>query len=240
MTTSVHSTLTGSDLHESKGVATALAGEVYVTDGAGSGVWTPASSVITNTAFTTGDTKTTLKTSPDASWIFWATGTIGDGSSGASIRANADTSALFLLLWNGYANTICAVSSGRGISAAADYAAHKTIALPPGDGIVSGVAGNSQVPGVTIGSATATLITTNLPPYTPAGAVGVTSSLTGVPLIVFSSGGSNTPGGGGNQTISGGIAATFGGSFAGTAQGGTSTPFSIVQPSVFYNTMIKL
>jgi hypothetical protein len=40
----------------------------------------------------------------------------------------ADTSALFLYLWGADANL--AVSGGRGGSAAADYAANKTIALP--------------------------------------------------------------------------------------------------------------
>lgn len=36
----VHSALTGADLHEPKGVASAGAGGVYVANGAGSGVWT--------------------------------------------------------------------------------------------------------------------------------------------------------------------------------------------------------
>lgn len=36
-----HSTLTGSDLHEPKGVSTANAGNVYIANGSGSGVWTP-------------------------------------------------------------------------------------------------------------------------------------------------------------------------------------------------------
>lgn len=35
-----HSALTGDQLHEPKGVATAASGEVYVADGAGSGSWT--------------------------------------------------------------------------------------------------------------------------------------------------------------------------------------------------------
>jgi hypothetical protein len=35
----VHSDLTGSDLHEPKGAATANANEVYVANGSGSGVW---------------------------------------------------------------------------------------------------------------------------------------------------------------------------------------------------------
>jgi hypothetical protein len=34
-----HSSLTGADLHEPKGVASAASGEVYVADGAGSGAW---------------------------------------------------------------------------------------------------------------------------------------------------------------------------------------------------------
>ena len=35
-----HSTLTGANLHEPKGVASATASQVYVSDGAGSGTWT--------------------------------------------------------------------------------------------------------------------------------------------------------------------------------------------------------
>lgn len=34
-----HSTLTGSDLHEPKGAASASTGQVYVADGSGSGSW---------------------------------------------------------------------------------------------------------------------------------------------------------------------------------------------------------
>ena len=42
-----HSTLTGADLHEPKGVSSALSGNVYIADGAGSGAWDnlPASDV---------------------------------------------------------------------------------------------------------------------------------------------------------------------------------------------------
>ncbi len=34
-----HSTLTGANLHEPKGVASATSGTIYVADGAGSGSW---------------------------------------------------------------------------------------------------------------------------------------------------------------------------------------------------------
>jgi|WetSurMetagenome_2_1015567.scaffolds.fasta_scaffold00224_37 microcystin-dependent protein len=67
-------------------------------------------------------------------YVFLSGRTIGDASSGATERANADTSALFQLLWNSLPNTLAAVSGGRGANAAADYAAHKTITLPDARG----------------------------------------------------------------------------------------------------------
>lgn len=54
--------------------------------------------------------------------------TIGSATSGATERANADCQALFQYLWDTDANL--AVSGGRGASAAADWSANKTIALP--------------------------------------------------------------------------------------------------------------
>lgn len=57
--------------------------------------------------------------------------TIGNASSGATGRANADTSALFTQLWNlDSTNKIYVVGAGRGSTAAADFAAGKTITLP--------------------------------------------------------------------------------------------------------------
>jgi len=42
-----HSALTGSDLHEPKGIASATAGKVYISNGSGSGAWTSAGEIIT-------------------------------------------------------------------------------------------------------------------------------------------------------------------------------------------------
>lgn len=81
-------------------------------------------------AFTTGDVKLTIKTTADTGWVLMNDGTIGNAASGATTRANADTSALYTLLWTNTANADCAVSTGRGGTPAADYAANKTIALP--------------------------------------------------------------------------------------------------------------
>lgn len=61
--------------------------------------------------------------------------TIGDGSSSATGRANADTATLYSLLWDGSTNTELVIqdSSGtpttRGANAAADFAAHKRLPL---------------------------------------------------------------------------------------------------------------
>lgn len=56
--------------------------------------------------------------------------TMGSASSGGTERAHADTEDLFTFLWNALANGQAAVSGGRGASAAADFAANKTITLP--------------------------------------------------------------------------------------------------------------
>lgn len=63
-------------------------------------------------------------------WVRANGRTIGSAASGATERANADTSSLYTLLWNSYSNSVCPVSTGRGASAAADFAANKTITLP--------------------------------------------------------------------------------------------------------------
>jgi len=60
--------------------------------------------------------------------------TIGNATSGGTERANADTSDLFALLWNSMADAQAPVSGGRGASAAADFAASKTITLPDARG----------------------------------------------------------------------------------------------------------
>lgn len=76
----------------------------------------------------TGDIKFKHGTTADSGWVRAAGRTIGSATSGASERANADCEDLFLFLWA--ADSTLTVSSGRGGSAAGDWAANKTIALP--------------------------------------------------------------------------------------------------------------
>lgn len=67
-------------------------------------------------------------------WVLLDGRTIGSASSGANNRANADTQPLYELIWNNLANAQAPVSGGRGASAAADFAANKTITLPDARG----------------------------------------------------------------------------------------------------------
>lgn len=103
---------------------------------------------------TTGDLKPTHKLTADSGWIMWSDGTIGSAASGASIRANADCSALYALYWS-YSDAVCPVTGGRGASAAADFAANKPIAIPVGAGRVMGLAGSGA--GLTVRNAGTTL-----------------------------------------------------------------------------------
>jgi microcystin-dependent protein len=85
-------------------------------------------SVDPTTVFSTGDLKPRYGTGALGSWVRCNGRTIGRSTSGATERANADTQALYELLWNVDPNLV--VSGGRGASAAADWSADKTIALP--------------------------------------------------------------------------------------------------------------
>jgi len=111
--------------------------------------------------------------------------TIGSGASSATERANDDTEALFIWLWDNLANDQAVVSGGRGGAAAADWSANKTITLPDlrgssslglddmGAGAASRLTsapfanGNATTGGSVVGSNTVTLLETNLPSVAP-------------------------------------------------------------------------
>lgn len=73
-----------------------------------------------------------LRASPPTGWVKANGSTIGSAASGAT-RANADTAALFEVLWNISTFAIltsAGAGSSRGASAAADFAANKRLTLP--------------------------------------------------------------------------------------------------------------
>jgi hypothetical protein len=73
---------------------------------------------------------------PRVGWVRDNGRTIGNAVSGAGERANADTQALFVFLWNTYGDAVCPVIGGRGASGLADFTAGKQITLPDKRGYV--------------------------------------------------------------------------------------------------------
>jgi hypothetical protein len=118
--------------------------------------------------------------------------TLGNASSNATGRANADTQFLFAFIWNNCSNTQCPIymsgggASSRGANAAADYAANKAIAVYNMNGtgitgsdsqngssstLLSGVpivSGNSTTPGSIVGENLHSLIAAENGPHTHA------------------------------------------------------------------------
>lgn len=98
---------------------------------------------------------------------------------------------------------------------------------------------NGDTLGATGGGETQTLVTANLPPYTPAGSVSVTSTLTdwlrgGVSDNYSSIGGFGIY----NSPTKAQITST--GTLTGTAQGGTSTAFGVVQPTIILSKIMRV
>ena len=87
---------------------------------------------------TTGDAKLTFKNVADTGWVLMNDGSIGDATSGATTRANADTSALFKLFYANIDDTGAPLQTPAGAAttraaqgtAADAYAAHCRLVLP--------------------------------------------------------------------------------------------------------------
>jgi hypothetical protein len=78
----------------------------------------------------TGSVIMFFSSSAPTGWVLLDGKTIGNAASSATERANADTANLYTFLWGTCADTQCPVSTGRGASASADFAANKTLQLP--------------------------------------------------------------------------------------------------------------
>lgn len=120
---------------------------------------------------------------------------------------------------NGSVVTFSAAATGSGGGTAATFYAFTSANVPAAPG-----GGNN------------TLVTANLPPYTPSGTLSAPTAH--VPLQL---GGQASSGSSGQTTNSASTSVVFDspGSFTGTAQGGTSVPFMTVQSSVTFNYIIK-
>lgn len=127
--------------------------------------------------FTTGMLEHYYGTTAPAGWVRSNGRTVGSATSGATERANSDCQALFLLLWA--QDSTLSVSGGRGGTAAGDWAANKTIALPDlrgralvgldtmGNSAASVLTGIDTI-GEAAGAETVVLTEAQLPPHTHA------------------------------------------------------------------------
>lgn len=200
-----------------------------------------ATTAYVQSQWTTGDIKVTLKTAADSGWVLVNDGTIGDASSSGTCRANADTAALFTLLWTNCSNTDCPVlPSGHGVSAAADFAAHKTINLPLALGRALAIAGTgtgltARVLGNALGEEKHTIAANELPAHshTITDPGHVHSSVVASAQQTSSGGGFFAATGGNTSSAVTGITATNNS----TAPAATS---NVMQPTTFVNIMIKL
>jgi hypothetical protein len=110
----------------------------------------------------TGDVKWRPTQEVLAGYVMANATTIGNGASGASQRANADTAALYTWFWTNFSNSQCPVIGGRGVSAAADFTASKAITVLDMKGIIAlgmdtmGGTASTRLSGVPVTSGSAT------------------------------------------------------------------------------------
>jgi len=94
------------------------------------------------------------------------------------------------------------------------------------------------------GAQSHTLVTANLPPYTPAGtmSLSVTSTVSNVQINSAGNGSINNPGGSTSWPVlnNSALVSTGTGTLSGTAQGGTSTPFALAQPTIALNKLLRI
>lgn len=205
-------------------------GGTLTSNGTGGNVWS------------TGDAKITLKTVPDTGWVMANDGTLGDAASGGTCRANADTAALFTLLWTNFVDADCPVSAGRGASAAADFAAHKNIRLPLLLGRAIALAGTgatltARTLGHAVGEETHAQSVAELPVHTPTfNDPGHIHSIAASSTAV--TGGTTVTTNSNNNSA----AATTSSNTSNITMNpiGSGTPFNVMQPTNFLNAMVKL
>lgn len=147
---------------------------------------------------------------------------IGNAASGAVALAAANAVNLFSWLWTNFSNTQCPVSGGRGVSAAADFAANKTITLLDWrgrgfmgtDGMGNGTSGRLAGVPVTSGSLT-----------TPGSIIGENLHTLILAELAAHNHGINDPTH--SHGVTGGIDGGTGGTFVAQAGGGGGVPAGV-------------
>ena len=231
-------------------------------------IWTKDYVSNATSGFSTGDIKPSFKNAADTGWVMMNDTSIGSATSSATGRANADTADLFALLWNNVSNTYAPVSGGRGASAAADFAANKTLTLPKALGRVLGGAGagsglTSRSLGQSLGEETHVLSEAELASHTHtqnahthtvdahhhqilvaagvSGNIGLNGAAAFGNLDSAGNGaGTATTGGSGGPNTSSADVNTMSSVAATNQTTGSGTAHNNMQPTLFVNFMVKL
>jgi len=191
----------------------------------------------------TGDVQISLRNDALPGWVPMNDGTIGSASSGATTRANADCQPLYTWIWENIDNAYAPVTGGKGVSAAADWAANKPLKLLKTLGHVLGFAGagaglTSRALGQTAGAEKQNLTEAQLPQLTLTG-VQTKDSVVKTATISLNqqevAAGPNT-----NRVTNVTLNKTEGKVGMEGTLGGSSADLSIVQPTVFMRAYIKL
>ncbi len=201
-----------------------------------------------NAFFTTGDAKLTMKVTADTGWVFMNDGSIGDPLSGANNRANDDCNALFNLIWAVVPDAWAPVSGGRGVSAAADWTAHKRIILPRNAGralVVNGAgAGLSQrFLGTYLGEESHTPTAAEMWYHTHGLSFSDPGHTHGMPRRLTESDPFDrhfADDGGSGYSLDAQLDYAGTGIGIGIAAAGGNVPFNLIQPIAVWNVMIKL
>ena len=121
--------------------------------------------VVSEGGDTVGTVKQTILNVAPTGWFLLNGDTLGSSSSGAT-HIGAAVAALFTAFWNSMLDTHAPVSGGRGVSAAADFAANKTLTMPDARGRAiigtgTGAGLTARVHGSTLGVEDAIVVTHN-------------------------------------------------------------------------------
>lgn len=183
----------------------------------------------------TGTVIATIRTTAPTGWLLFNGDTVGSATSGAT-RASADYEELFLVLWASFTNTDAPVSGGRGASAAADWAANKTITLPDmrgrtviGTGAGSGLTARTH--GAKVGAEEHTLTESEMPAHGHPFRTATGSATTSGGILLGTTSPAN------NVAFNGTPTSTLGQQIGGTGGG---QAHNNMQPSMALNWIVKI